>query len=214
MQTLQGFRTRVLPDRDRVAGRADGSAHSSDLWRRAGRYRFRVRRGGSFGRWDISCKAVLGAERRVGVVRHGEPQSRRRTSRSQLRHCNRPSGGRHHRHAFPQFRRRNHRPADVGGGIALQENFVAIFLSLGTCHPISDCIMTDKKAQYLIEGITKDIVAYLMEDRSLALTEAIAMFHNSETFTKLSDPQTGLYIESSAYVYEILKTELKMGKIE
>ena len=56
--------------------------------------------------------------------------------------------------------------------------------------------MTDKKAQYLIEGITKDIVAYLMEDRSLALTEAIAMFHNSETFTKLSDTQTGLYIES------------------
>ena len=74
--------------------------------------------------------------------------------------------------------------------------------------------MTDKKAQYLIEGITKDMVAYLMEDRGLALTEAIAMFRNSETFTKLSDPQTGLYIESSAYVYEILKTELKMGKIK
>ncbi len=73
--------------------------------------------------------------------------------------------------------------------------------------------MTDKKAQYLIEGITKDIVAYLMEDRGLALTEAIAMFYNSETFTRLSEPQAGLYIESSAYVYEILKTELKMGKI-
>lgn len=74
--------------------------------------------------------------------------------------------------------------------------------------------MTDKKAQYLIEGITKDIVVYLMEDRGLTLTEAIAMFYNSETFVKLSDSQTGLYIESSAYVYEILKTELQMGKIE
>lgn len=74
--------------------------------------------------------------------------------------------------------------------------------------------MSDKKIQYLVEGITKDIVAYLMEDRGLALTEAIALFHNSETFANLSDPQTGLYIESSAYVYEILKTELKMGKIE
>lgn len=73
--------------------------------------------------------------------------------------------------------------------------------------------MSDKKIQYLVEGITKDIVAYLMEDRGLALTEAIAQFHNSETFAKLSDPQSGLYIESSAYVYEILKTELKMGKI-
>jgi hypothetical protein len=74
--------------------------------------------------------------------------------------------------------------------------------------------MIDKKLQYLVEGITKDIVAYLMEDRGVALTEAIALFHNSETFAKLSDPQSGLYIESSAYVYEILKTELKMGKIE
>lgn len=40
------------------------------------------------------------------------------------------------------------------------------------------------------------------------------MFRNSETFAKFSDSQTGLYIESSACVYEILKTELKMGKIE
>lgn len=68
--------------------------------------------------------------------------------------------------------------------------------------------------RYLTEGITKDIVVYLMEDKGLTLTEAIAIFHNSETFAKLSDPQTGLYIESSAYVYEILKTELKMGKIK
>lgn len=46
------------------------------------------------------------------------------------------------------------------------------------------------------------------------INEAIALFYNSETFTKLSDPATGLYAESSAYVYEILKTELKMGKIQ
>ena len=27
----------------------------------------------SFGRWNISRKTILGAERRVGVVRHGKP---------------------------------------------------------------------------------------------------------------------------------------------
>ncbi len=73
--------------------------------------------------------------------------------------------------------------------------------------------MNDKKIEYLIEGISKDIIAYLMEDKRMKMTEAIFVFHNSETFAKLSDPNTGLYIESSAYVYEILKTELKMGKI-
>lgn len=72
----------------------------------------------------------------------------------------------------------------------------------------------NKKAQYLIEGITKDIVAYLMQENDMDLPTAISLFHNSETFEKLSDESTGLYIESSAYVYEILKTELKMGKIE
>ncbi|MBP1615103.1 MAG: hypothetical protein H6Q13_2551 [Bacteroidetes bacterium] len=72
----------------------------------------------------------------------------------------------------------------------------------------------NKKVQYLIEGITKDIVAYLMQENDMDLPAAISLFHNSETFEKLSDESTGLYIESSVYVYEILKTELKMGKIE
>lgn len=71
----------------------------------------------------------------------------------------------------------------------------------------------NKNAQYLIEGITKDIIVYLMEDHDVDLPKAIALFHNSETFEKLSDEATGLYIESSAYVYEILKSEVKMGKI-
>ncbi len=72
----------------------------------------------------------------------------------------------------------------------------------------------DKKAQYLIEGITKDIVMWLMQDEIIDMPEAIGLFHNSETFEKLSDEKTGLYIESSSYVYEILRSELKMGKIQ
>ena len=72
----------------------------------------------------------------------------------------------------------------------------------------------NKKVQYLIEGITKDIIAYLIEDHNMDIPEAIALFHNSGTFEKLSDEATGLYIESSAYVYEILKSEIKMGTIK
>lgn len=67
--------------------------------------------------------------------------------------------------------------------------------------------------KYLTEGITTDIVSYLMEDNDMDLPSAISLFHNSETFEKLSNEETGLYIESSAYVYEILKSEIKMGKI-
>ena len=74
--------------------------------------------------------------------------------------------------------------------------------------------MNDKKIRYLTEGIVKDIVSYLMEDERLSMTEAIALFYNAETFARLSDPKTGLYVESSAYVYEILKAEMKMGRIQ
>ena len=64
----------------------------------------------------------------------------------------------------------------------------------------------NKRVQYLVEGITKDIICFLME--------AFGVFYNSETFAKLTDEETGLYIESSSHVYEILKGELKYGKIQ
>jgi hypothetical protein len=37
--------------------------------------------------------------------------------------------------------------------------------------------------------------------------------YNSQIFVKLSDVETGLYIESPSYVYELLKDELNDGVI-
>ena len=45
------------------------------------------------------------------------------------------------------------------------------------------------------------------------LPEAISTFHNSETFSKLEDFDTGLYIESPAYVYDLLLSELENGRL-
>lgn len=71
------------------------------------------------------------------------------------------------------------------------------------------------KFRYLIEGITKDIAIYIMQDNEgVDLPTAINMFHNSETFEKLMMEESGLYIESSAYVYELYLWELKYGKLE
>lgn len=71
----------------------------------------------------------------------------------------------------------------------------------------------NKRTQYLVEGITKDIITYLMQDNEYDLPTALKEFYNSETFAKLSDEATGLYVESSSYVYEILKVELSMGRL-
>ena len=67
--------------------------------------------------------------------------------------------------------------------------------------------------QYLVEGISKDIIGYLMQDYGYELPTALNEFYNSQTYTKLADEASGLYIESSAYVYEIMKDELKYGRL-
>lgn len=53
-----------------------------------------------------------------------------------------------------------------------------------------------------------------MEDYHLDLHTALRRFYNSDTFAKLSDERTGLYIQSSGYVYDFLQQELKEGKIK
>ncbi len=72
----------------------------------------------------------------------------------------------------------------------------------------------NKNFRYLTEGITKNIVIYMMQDNeNMDMTTAINIFHNSATFEKLMIEESGLYIESSAYVYDIYLSELKNGRI-
>ena len=73
--------------------------------------------------------------------------------------------------------------------------------------------MNEKTAQFLFEGISADVVRYLTERNDMTLSEAISTFHNSETFARLEDFETGLYIESPAYVYDLLISELRYGRL-
>lgn len=69
------------------------------------------------------------------------------------------------------------------------------------------------KREQLMEYITQDIVTYLVEDRKIDMAEAMHIFYTSETYEKLLDEETGLYLESSAYVYDILREECEHGSI-
>jgi len=73
--------------------------------------------------------------------------------------------------------------------------------------------MNTQTAKFLFEGISADVVRYLTERNDMTLSEAISTFHNSETFTMLEDFETGLYIESPAYVYDLLLSELRNGRL-
>ncbi len=70
-----------------------------------------------------------------------------------------------------------------------------------------------QKRELLIEFIMQDVVAYILEDKKTDIEEAMYIFYNSSIFRKLHDIETGLYLESSAYIYEILKDEITTGEL-
>lgn len=71
----------------------------------------------------------------------------------------------------------------------------------------------DNNFEFLVEYITARIVEWLMRDKDMGIEEALLLFHNSETFDKLCQPQTDLYIESPAYIYDLLDEELRRGTL-
>lgn len=73
--------------------------------------------------------------------------------------------------------------------------------------------MTNQQ-QEMIEYTTQEVIRYLVEDSGVAMEQAMDQFYMSETFEKLSDIETGLYLEGSAYIYEMLKRELEAGDYE
>ena len=66
---------------------------------------------------------------------------------------------------------------------------------------------------FLVEYITTRVVEWIMRDQALGLEDALLLFHNSETFDKLCEKRTDLYIESPAYIYELLTEELRRGTL-
>lgn len=69
------------------------------------------------------------------------------------------------------------------------------------------------KETFMIEEISKEIVLLLMEEHQLDITEALRTLYTSDTYLRLINLNTGLYIQSTAYVYEYLEKELATGKI-
>ena len=65
----------------------------------------------------------------------------------------------------------------------------------------------------LMEYNTQDIIEFIMSDLNIDYDEAMKLFYGSETFEKLYQIETGLYLESAAYVYGVFQDERNFGKI-
>ena len=74
--------------------------------------------------------------------------------------------------------------------------------------------LSQAEFQNMKEEIVKDLIACLMDERGLTMQQAFDAVYTSCLFLKLSDPKTGLYFQSSGYVYSFLESELKTGSVK
>lgn len=73
--------------------------------------------------------------------------------------------------------------------------------------------LTTKQIQLLKDEICTELAEYLVDDLHISAQEAIDVLYTSETFERLQDNATGLYYQSSGYVYSFLQNELKQAKV-
>lgn len=73
--------------------------------------------------------------------------------------------------------------------------------------------MIDRDFKYMTEALAADLAELLSKDFDMSITEALDTLYNSTTYTKLIDHNTGLYFQSSQYVYSFLKQEILTGKL-
>ncbi len=69
------------------------------------------------------------------------------------------------------------------------------------------------KREQIIEFLIQDIVDMIAENQNIEYDEAMNKFYYSEIFEKLQDQETGLYLESPEYIYDLFKDEMNFGYI-
>ena len=67
--------------------------------------------------------------------------------------------------------------------------------------------------EFLINAAIDQMTVFLMEDYHLELPAALELVYNSQLYEKIINLDTGLYFQSAAYNYELLKHEIDYGKI-
>lgn len=61
------------------------------------------------------------------------------------------------------------------------------------------------------EDMYAELVQILMDVYGYSQDKALETLYNSDTFARLQDIDTGLYYQSTGYVYSFLKSELHFG---
>jgi hypothetical protein len=69
--------------------------------------------------------------------------------------------------------------------------------------------VSEKEFQFMVEGITSDLIQLSMDREHYSLPQAVDAVYNSNVYRALLRPTSGLYAQSSGYVYLFLEKDLK-----
>lgn len=69
----------------------------------------------------------------------------------------------------------------------------------------------EQDRQFLIECLTNELIAMLMDLRNLTMEQAMDAVYSSHTYEKVERPSTGLYYQSPVYVMDMLCEELNVA---
>lgn len=70
-----------------------------------------------------------------------------------------------------------------------------------------------EQTKFLIDSLVEQLALWAMRDYRLSMVEALQLIFNSQLYEKVIDLETGLYYQSAAYNYGLLKHEVDYGKI-
>ena len=68
--------------------------------------------------------------------------------------------------------------------------------------------------QFQLEFLAAELKEMLMTEYGWDIRRALDELYTSITFSKLNDPECGLYYQGAVYIFQYLKAEIETGKIK
>jgi hypothetical protein len=67
--------------------------------------------------------------------------------------------------------------------------------------------------EWMVEEISKELILLLMNEHKFTMQQAFDKLYNSKTYSSLINYDSGLYTQSTAYIYDYLNTEITTGRM-
>ena len=68
--------------------------------------------------------------------------------------------------------------------------------------------VSEQEFKFMVEGITSDLIQLLIDREQYTLPHAVDTVYGSNIYSALLRPTSGLYTQSSGYVFSLLEKEM------